>query len=46
LIGGTLLKNQDMVKPALIYSMFSFWSAVIFGVLTKWIYKKEFTAKE
>ena len=46
LIGGTLLKNQEMVKPALIYSMFSFWSAVIFGVLTKWIYKKEFTAIE
>jgi hypothetical protein len=24
LIAGTLLQNQDMVKPALIYSMFSF----------------------
>jgi bile acid:Na+ symporter, BASS family len=42
LIAGTLLQNQEMVKPALIYSMFSFWSAILFGMLTKWIYKKEF----
>jgi len=39
LIAGTLLKNQDMVKPALIYSMFSFWSALLFGLITKSIYK-------
>ena len=39
LIAGTLLKNQDMVKPALIYSMFSFWSAMMFGLITKWVYK-------
>lgn len=43
LIAGTLLKNQDMVKPALIYSMFSFWSALMFGLVTKWIYKDELT---
>jgi len=43
LIAGTLLKNQDMVKPALIYSMFSFWSAVIFGLITKWFYKEKLT---
>jgi len=42
LIAGTLLQNQDMVKPALIYSMFSFWSAVLFGIITKWIYKGQF----
>jgi len=42
LIGGTLLKNQDMVKPALIYSMFSFWSALLFGFITKWVYKSKF----
>ena len=41
LIAGTLLKNQDMVKPALIYSMFSFWSAMMFGLLTKWFYRDE-----
>ena len=39
LIAGTLLKNQDMVKPALIYSLFSFWAAIIFGFIVKWIYK-------
>jgi BASS family bile acid:Na+ symporter len=42
LIAGTLLKNQDMVKPALVYSMFSFWSALLFGIITKWLYKKQF----
>jgi bile acid:Na+ symporter, BASS family len=33
LIAGTLLKNQEMVKPALIYSMYSFWTACIFAYL-------------
>jgi BASS family bile acid:Na+ symporter len=42
LIGGTLLQNQDLVKPALIYTLFSFWSALVFGILTKVIYKKQF----
>lgn len=42
LIAGTLLQDQDMVKPALIYSMFSFWSAVLFGIITKWAYKDQF----
>jgi BASS family bile acid:Na+ symporter len=42
LIGGTLLQNQDLVKPALIYTLFSFWSALVFGMLTKVIYKKQF----
>ena len=46
LIAGTLLQNQDMVKPALIYSMFSFWSAVMFGFITKWVYKKQFSIEE
>lgn len=41
LIGGTLLKNQDMIKPALIYSMFSFWTALVFVQLIKWIYRKK-----
>ena len=43
LIAGTLLRNQDMVKPALIYTMFSFWSAVLFGVITKWLYRDQFS---
>ncbi len=41
LIGGTLLNNQDLVKPALIYSMFSFWSAVLFSLITIWLYKEQ-----
>lgn len=31
LIAGNLLNNQVMVKPALVYSMFSFWTACIFA---------------
>lgn len=31
LIAGNLLGNADMVKPALIYSMFSFWTACTFA---------------
>ncbi|HAD13799.1 MAG TPA: bile acid:sodium symporter [Saprospirales bacterium] len=33
LIAGNLLGNQEMVKPALIYSMFSFWTACLFAFL-------------
>lgn len=35
LVAGTLLQNQDMVKPALVYSMFSFWTAIIFSMIVK-----------
>jgi BASS family bile acid:Na+ symporter len=35
LVAGTLLDNPDMVKPALIYAMFSFWTAVIFSYFVK-----------
>ncbi len=31
LIAGNMLGNAEMVKPALIYSMFSFWTACIFA---------------
>lgn len=31
LIAGNLLGNAEMVKPALVYSMFSFWTACIFA---------------
>lgn len=31
LISGNLLGNPEMVKPALVYSMFSFWTACIFA---------------
>lgn len=33
LIAGNLLGNADMVKPALVYSMFSFWTACLFAYL-------------
>jgi BASS family bile acid:Na+ symporter len=35
LVAGTLLQNQDMVKPSLIYAMFSFWTAVIYSFVIK-----------
>lgn len=38
LIAGTMLQNQEMVKPALIYSMYSFWTACLFGYFSN---KKE-----
>lgn len=45
LVAGTLLHNQQMLKPALIYSMFSFWTAAIGAWIFKAIYRKGF-AKE
>lgn len=42
LIAGTLLQNQEMAKPALLYSLFSFWSALIFGFIIFHIYKPHF----
>ncbi len=35
LIAGTLLHNGELVKPALIYAMFSFWTTVIYSILIK-----------
>jgi BASS family bile acid:Na+ symporter len=35
LVAGTLLHNQDMVKPSLIYAMFSFWTAIIYSIVIK-----------
>ncbi|MBL7829264.1 MAG: bile acid:sodium symporter family protein [Saprospiraceae bacterium] len=31
LIASTMLGNQEMVKPALVYSMYSFWTACLFA---------------
>ena len=39
LVAGTLLQNQQMVKPSLIYSMFSFWTAVLCGFAVKYLHK-------
>ena len=38
LIAGTVLGNQDMLKPALIYATFSFITAVLYGL---WIKPRE-----
>ncbi len=35
LVAGTLLQNQEMVKPSLIYAMFSFWTAIIYTYIIK-----------
>jgi BASS family bile acid:Na+ symporter len=39
LVAGALLQNQDMVKPSLIYAMFSFWTAIIYSLIVKKVYK-------
>jgi BASS family bile acid:Na+ symporter len=31
LIAGTFLQSEEMVKPALVYSLFSFWTACVFA---------------
>lgn len=36
LVGGTLIQSNDMVKPALVYALFSFWTALLYGVVVKW----------
>ena len=35
LVAGTLLQNQDMVKPSLIYALFSFWTAILYTFIIK-----------
>jgi bile acid:Na+ symporter, BASS family len=35
LVAGTLIHSSDMVKPALVYAMFSFWTAILFGIAVK-----------
>lgn len=35
LIGGTLLGNEDVLKPALVYAMFTFFTAILYGLLVK-----------
>jgi bile acid:Na+ symporter, BASS family len=41
LISGSLLDNAGMQKPAVVYAMFSFFSAIAFVALIKWLYKKD-----
>ncbi len=35
LVAGTLLHNQEMVKPSLIYALFSFWTAISYTFIIK-----------
>lgn len=35
LIGGTLLGVEDSLKPALVYAMFTFFTAIIYGLILK-----------
>lgn len=35
LVAGTLIQSNDMVKPALVYAMFSFWTAMLYGIIIK-----------
>lgn len=42
LVAGTLLNNPDMVKPSLVYAMFSFWTAIIYSFIIKKVYKTDF----
>jgi BASS family bile acid:Na+ symporter len=39
LISGTILQNTDMEKPALVYAMFSFFTAILFVALIKAIFR-------
>jgi len=41
LISGTLLEQVEMEKPAVVYAMFSFFTAIIFTVIIKQLYQKK-----
>lgn len=41
LISGTILNNPSMEKPAIVYAMFSFFTAIIFVWIIKKIYEKK-----
>ncbi len=41
LIAGTLLQNQEMIKPALAYGIFTFWIGLAFGFWVKRQFNKE-----
>ena len=40
LIAGTIIGNQEMVKPILLYAMFSFWTSLAFGYVANLIYER------
>jgi BASS family bile acid:Na+ symporter len=40
LVAETLLNNSELVKPALVYAMFSFWTAVIYSIIINFFIRK------
>lgn len=41
LVAGTLIQSNEMVKPALVYALFSFWTALLYGIVVKWYNKSK-----
>ena len=41
MVAGTLIQSNDMVKPALVYALFSFWTALLYGIVIKWYNKSK-----
>lgn len=41
LIAGSLLHSAEMIKPILLYALFSFWTALIFCYAAAWIRSRE-----
>jgi BASS family bile acid:Na+ symporter len=41
LISGSILQNNNMEKPAVVYAMFSFFSAILFVLLIKWLFGRK-----
>ncbi|MBL7783806.1 MAG: bile acid:sodium symporter family protein [Saprospiraceae bacterium] len=41
LIASNMLGNQEMVKPALVYSLYSFWTACLFAYTVNRLYFRE-----
>lgn len=35
LVAGTLIQSNEMVRPALVYALFSFWTALLYGIIVK-----------
>lgn len=46
LIASNMLQNQEMVKPALVYSMYSFWTACAFAWTANRLHQHQLTAAE
>jgi bile acid:Na+ symporter, BASS family len=46
LIASNMLENQEMVKPALVYSMYSFWTACAFAYTANRIHRQQISAAE